>query len=180
MTMDKDLLKKIGSESVLNADEQMWLDLELESGHDLLRSCVAQLPDESPSLAWRSALNDAVRASTPIGETAERIGLDVALESRPQAEVSRLVQALPEEVPSRIAGAIAFAGAGALALVIALNPSLPAGGGTPPTEATLEARLIAAHQESTSALDLGASNLAPPTSNGHRNQTWSELDLETL
>lgn len=203
MTMNQELLRKLQAEAALSPDEQLQLDLELETGHGWLRAQVGALSDEWPSMVWRSALNDALRAAAQ-GEVAEKVGLDVALDATAVGAVPRLIQALPEEEPSltwrselneklravraprrrlfdwRLGGAIAFVGAGALALLVLLNPGKHEVPAQPSAEHTIEARLVAAHQESTSAMDLGASNLAPPTSGGQRGHNWSEVDLETL
>jgi hypothetical protein len=55
--MDKELISKLKAEQPLTAEESLRLDTALDST-DLARRAVSELPDEAPSLAWRSGLNE--------------------------------------------------------------------------------------------------------------------------
>jgi hypothetical protein len=206
--MNQDLLKKLFAEEPLSVDEIAQLDIALDAQHDAMRACVGGLADSDPSLSWRSTLNERILKMTPVATPdMESVDLDVKLASATQAEAARWVQSLPEEVPAmawrselnekllalrpaprrkpfwsawKIAGAGAFACAGAVAVAMLFTPRASAPIETASiTENTIEAKLIAAHQESTGAIDLGASNLRP-TEQRSGNQLWNDADLETL
>lgn len=188
------------------------LEVRLESPEQLsVASMVKGLPNEEPSLQWRSTLNERLASLRVSAIDAETVDLEVGLDSRPHAQVASWVGALPEEEPSmawrsrlnerlralgpsakrkpfwsawRLAGAGAVTAAAALALaVIVLKPTNPEPG-RPQVgkETAIEARLIAAHQESAGAMDLGA-NSGVPTAAGNATDVtspWSESDLDTL
>ena len=57
--MDKNLLKKIVAENELSAEESLRLDEALEAtGSAAAGRAVRELPDDAPSMAWRSDLNE--------------------------------------------------------------------------------------------------------------------------
>ncbi|MCH8978937.1 MAG: hypothetical protein IH945_06805 [Armatimonadetes bacterium] len=57
--MDKNLIEKIVAESDLSAEESLRLDEALEAkGSAAVARAVRELPDDAPSMAWRSDLNE--------------------------------------------------------------------------------------------------------------------------
>ena len=57
--MDKDLLKKLTSEQALTAEETLRLDRTLDLGEaSETARMVSLLPEDAPSMAWRSGLNE--------------------------------------------------------------------------------------------------------------------------
>ncbi len=59
--MDKDLIRKLTDEQPLTAEESLRLDAALESADSVrFAQSVSRLADETPSLAWRSALNESL------------------------------------------------------------------------------------------------------------------------
>jgi hypothetical protein len=56
--MDKDMFNKLAAEQPMTAEEALRLDAALESDSEKLsRHALSALGEDSPSLAWRSALN---------------------------------------------------------------------------------------------------------------------------
>jgi hypothetical protein len=56
--MDKDMFKKLAAEQPMTAEEALRLDAALEGDTERLsRHAMAALGEDSPSLAWRSSLN---------------------------------------------------------------------------------------------------------------------------
>ena len=64
MNMNRDLMQKMLREEKLTAEEQLQLDalLEKQAGTQPL---LQQLDEDTPSMAWRSALNERLHAVTP-------------------------------------------------------------------------------------------------------------------
>lgn len=61
--MDRELLKKLSSESGLTLSETLELERALESGSgDGPAAWMRALPQDEPSLAWRSGLNERLQA----------------------------------------------------------------------------------------------------------------------
>lgn len=208
--MNEFLLKKIQNEEALTADEQATLDLALDTESVAVRTCMTGLIDEEPSMAWRSGLNERLMALLPTPAPSKSAELDVQLESGEQMQTAAWVQNLDDEEPSmawrsqlnekllalrtpakrksfwhawRWAGAGAMA-AGALAIVMFLNAPKDA---VVPEKLTanpssIEAGLIAAHQESAGALDLGSNTRMPMLEGGKPSSSsmWTDADLETL
>lgn len=172
-------------------------------------SWVKGLPEPMPSDAWRASLNAKLAGLRPAGFTAEKVDLEVGLAAMDAQPVAVLVRSLPEETPPmtwrsqlnerlhrlrpakrRLAWlSLRWAGAGAaLAGACALTVIMLGRGPDRPIEGTVtsvdpvEARLVAAHQESAGALDLGANtrvqiaDAQQPTSPSY----WNDRDLDTL
>lgn len=56
--MDKDMFKKLAAEQPMTAEETLRLDAALDGDAERLsRHAMASLGEDSPSLAWRSSLN---------------------------------------------------------------------------------------------------------------------------
>ena len=98
---------------------------------------VRELSEETPSLAWRAALNDRVRAEAAIRERKRW----------------RWTLARP---------ALGFAAAAGLAAVLILPRSAPTA--VPKPAARLEASLVALHEQSVETADIVGSGLAPAES----------------
>lgn len=64
--MRDELLKKLQSGEPIDARDALLLEQELESGSSAaIANMVSELPDPELSLAWRSELNDKLRAMAP-------------------------------------------------------------------------------------------------------------------
>ncbi|MBX7132728.1 MAG: hypothetical protein K1X67_08645 [Fimbriimonadaceae bacterium] len=208
--MNEILLKKIQNEEALTADEQAALDLALDTEGGAVHACMTGLIDEEPSMAWRSGLNERLIALRPAPTPSKSAELDVQLESDAQLQTAAWVQNLGDEEPQmtwrsqlneklhalrgpvrrkpiwqtwRLASAGAVAVAGAIALVVMMNgpKSKPTPAPVAQRPSSIEAGLIAAHQESAGALDLGSNTRMPALENKSSSSSmWTDADLETL
>lgn len=131
--MNKDLLKKLNGEQPLTAEESLRLDAALETQAPVA-SVVAGLPDESPSMSWRSGLNQRL------------------------AKVSRTRRAAPVW---RLGIAAVGVAAASLLVVSLLQPVPPDNGPVKTTVAeskvkpSLEDAILAEHNDATSQASLG-------------------------
>lgn len=157
--MNSEFEDKLAREKGLSRDEQIRLEMALDSReHAEVRSWVGELSDDEPSLAWRSALNERLHAVKP-----------------------------PMKQPRmrwRWASVMGLGLASALTLtvyLVGLKPTMPSTAPVAPEAASVEASLLAAHQDGLSMLDLGTGS---PTehSAGYKQPggSFSEVDLGTL
>lgn len=154
--MDKDLIRKLQSEAPLTREEQVELELAIEeTNRSHLRSSVQGLPEDLPSMAWRSGLNESLKQLSQRSKPKSRLGW-------------RWISA----------SAVSLVGAGAL-LFMLMKPHV----GPPPSgpNSSVEAALVASHIESVSAIESGAAITPRPTANSlDGNSPWNEADIEAL
>jgi len=130
------------------------------SAQQAMRAVVQALPDEEPSLAWRSALN-------------ERL-LETAAQSRRRQRVVWFLRP-----------ALGLGLAGALAAVVMLRTS-PEPRSLPTVQdgAGIEAELLATHRQSTNFVDVAGAGLdadeASYVGTPAVNPIWNEADIESL
>ncbi|HRF58610.1 MAG TPA: hypothetical protein PLH94_01695 [Fimbriimonadaceae bacterium] len=157
--MNSEFEEKLKREKGLSRDEQIRLEMALDSReHAEIRSWVGELTDEDPSLAWRSALNERLHAvRTPVRQPKMRW---------------------------RWASVMGLGLASALTLtvyLVGLKPTANPGTTSSGEKASVEANLLAAHQDGLSMLDLGTGSPAErATGLGQQNGSFSEVDLGTL
>ncbi len=153
--MNKQILQKIQSGASLSREEQIEFELALEdSNRSQVREWVQGLPDEMPSLAWRSGLNEALQNLSQVQRPKRRLRW---------AWIS--------------ASAMSLVGAGALLFVLVRPHAEPS---TDPSS-SIEAAIVASHMESVSALESGAPLTLRPTAAASRQSTsWNEADIEAL
>lgn len=154
----RELEQKLQNGLPLTAGEKALLEEALAASHTA--SFLQGMPDEVPSLAWRSELNEKLRAVQPIPA---------------KAKVSwwRLITG----------GSLALGVASSVALVLVLqkNAELNSTAGFKPTDVSIEAQLLSAHQESVSQLEFGGSTRHASKANATTKEfKWSDADLESL
>jgi hypothetical protein len=131
--MNKDLLNKVKVEQPLTAEESLRLDAALEA-QERVASVVSGLPDEAPSLSWRSELNQRLarvsrtRRAGPVW----RFGIAAV----GMAAVSLMVISLLQPVPSESGGVKTAVAEGK-------------------AKASLEDAILAEHNDATSQASLG-------------------------
>ncbi len=129
-------------------------------GQAAMRDVVSQLPDEMPSMAWRSELNTKLMA-----------------EASRRNRRARFVWAL------RPAAGLAFAGA--LAFVFVLR-STPTPSASTATTGTLEAEIVTAHTQAATFADVAGTGVRPMEASYVSRSApieefdWSEVDVENL
>ena len=127
------------------------------SGQEFVRKLVANVPDDELSMAWRSSLNERLRA-----------------EAAPAPKRQRMAWFL------RPALGLAFAGA--LAAVVMLRTS-PMETPTVRKSGNLEAALVQDHQQTIVMSDVAGFGMNPmesrPTETS-MGEDWSEVDFESL
>ncbi|HRJ26895.1 MAG TPA: hypothetical protein PLO61_05235 [Fimbriimonadaceae bacterium] len=155
-----DLLRKIANDQPLTPAEEAWLDAELAQ-EQAVPSCLKSLPEETPSLAWRSSLNEQLRALAP------------AASARPR----RLWKWLT-------GGSLALGVASSIALVLIWQhrAGLTSPAPSPQVAPSVEAALIAAHQEGMSQIEFSAPSKSSASGSNTATEEfqWSEVDLESL
>lgn len=157
--MNSEFEEKLAREKDLSRDEQIRLEMALDSReHAEIRSWVGELTDEDPSLAWRSALNERLHAAKPA--TRE------------------------PKLRWRWASVMGLGLASALTLtvyLVGLKPTANPRATSPSEKASVEANLLAAHQDGLSMLDLGTGSPAEHSNGlGQQDGSFSEVDLGTL
>lgn len=158
MDRDRKVLTGLGEDDRPSAEQMVMLDEQLGSLQgQSARKWVGALPEDQPSLAWRSALNERLREQQP----------------RPRFHSWFLYPGL------------GLATAGALALVIWMAQPAPVG--TPPSGPTLEAALVSTHLESVRASEIAGAGMAPHdiatlhTASADRAEfEWNVMEAETL
>lgn len=153
--MDRDLIRKLQNDAPLTREEQVELELALEEANrSRLRTYVQDLPEEIPSMAWRSGLNEALQNLSQASKPKRRMGWGWLS-----------------------ASALSLAGAGALMFAL-LKPSNEVLG----DKTSVEAALVASHVESVNAIESGAALSPRPTSSDVKGQVapWNEVDIESL
>lgn len=118
----RDLLKKLHDETPLTAVEALQLDELLEAqSSERVAHTVAALPEEEPSLAWRSQLNSRLAEMAPA----------------------------PARKPwGRWLGVTGLVAAGVMAIAIVVGPfGLVPGGKAAPGKVDVSAEVLSAHQE---------------------------------
>jgi len=144
------------------------MDEKLErASQQAIRSVVKGLPEDTLSMAWRSALN-------------EKILAEAAVKPKGRSVVWFLRPALGLGLACTLAVVVLFRGHG-----VSTNSSLPNGGDG------LEAALMSVHQQTTLASDVAGVGLSPvemvayasPSSSSNSASAtpqWSEADLDSL
>lgn len=152
------MLTNLGEDDRPNAEQMALLDARLDAPEGrTVQSWVGNLPEEEPSLAWRSALNERLR------------------EMKPKPGLRRRL----------LYPGFGLAAAAALAVVFwtaqLSNDEPPAIG------PTLEAALVSTHRDSVRAAELAGAGMAPhDLATLHKSSPeepqfeWNELDVETL
>jgi hypothetical protein len=159
--LKKDLLSKINNEEPLTELEQRLLDEALESEtHQAMKAMVHAVPQEEPSMSWRSGLNGRL---LEIGKSVEK--------KRRTWFVLR--------------PALGLGLAGVLALVVTLNVQKQ---GTPDSwkPMSVEAALVDEHIEALNATEIAGAGLAShearptPVSATDDLYDWQPVDIESL
>jgi hypothetical protein len=155
--MNQETRSKLEAEIALTRHEQVDLELGLESEAQLqARAWAGAMADDSPSLAWRSELN-------------ERL---IALQSRSaRKRRSPLIWIS--------ASSLGLVGAAAIAVALLRPTEVPV---NPAADNSIEATLVATHIDSISALDSGVLVAPRPTTETgvSRGPSWDEVDVEAL
>lgn len=156
MSEERKALAQRVEQGVASAQERARFDALLESEEfEFARRCVQSLPEDTPSMEWRSQLNESLRQLTP---------------SKRRAWLLR--------------PAMGFVVVGALALTVFWPRMAPEVSPTTPVASSLEASLVSTHREyvysadlsgaGLTALDFGAGHKAQP---GASPYDWVEGDL---
>jgi hypothetical protein len=128
--MDKELFKKLVGEQALTAEEALRLDEALEVTRTA-KDVVEELPDETPSLSWRSGLNQRLALVSKRRRTVVLLRFGMA------------------------ATAVAAASLLAITLFQPINKPKPAGAHYAENEPSLEETILSGHEEATSQASLG-------------------------
>ncbi len=154
----RELEQKLRSDLPLTAGDMALLEEALADGQTA--SLLQGMPEEVPSLAWRSELNEKLRAVQPIPAKAKISWWKVIT-----------------------GGSLALGVASSVALVLVLqkNAELNSAAGYKTQDVSIEAQLLTAHQESVSQLEFGGSTRhASKASSTTKEFKWSDADLESL
>lgn len=151
--MSSEEMRKVLLEEELTEAEMAELDRALDAQEAQgVKRLVAELEEDVPSLAWRSALNEQLAKQTPASKQSKRSWL------------------------GRWGWTgLALAGALAVVAIVPLVRKTSAAGDLAP-KAPIEATLVAAHQESSSAIAL-ATNAYNSEKAGNQVQNEFENDL---
>jgi len=150
--MNRNFFKIVRSEAPMDPVTELELDVLLDSASQLqVAEWVGSLPEDSPSLEWRSRLN-------------ERLMTEAKTPRRPRrffvwAGSTGLV------VAAAIAGVVVF-----------WTPSAE----VPSAPASVEAQLVAAHLECASSVDMNLQLEQRPTQGDLASPIWTEADFEAL
>lgn len=155
MKNEQQWIKKVVAEEPLSLAETLSLEnaLDQQAG---LRRVIENLEDDSPSLAWRSKLNERLLAETP----------------QPKSKFKWLpVFGYGTAVTACAMGAY----------IMLLRPNIASHSATE-SQVNTESVLVAAHESSSFALDSASTSGAQPVgeSNAAETFTWSEEDLGAL
>lgn len=106
--MNKDLFKKLVHEQPLTAEEALRLDSALEGeGSKMAQHAVSTLDDDSPSMAWRSSLNQRLTQVSKRRRTAVywRFGAAASAVAAVSVLVVSFIQPFeaPSQPPTRVA-----------------------------------------------------------------------------
>jgi hypothetical protein len=102
--MDKELIGKLKGEQPLSAEEALRLDSALESERgQMVASIVSGLVDESPSLAWRSSLNERLAKSARKSRAALAWRFGFGATAAAATFVLAVILMQPTSVPDRAA-----------------------------------------------------------------------------
>ncbi len=158
MNSKSELFEKLKAEGPLSMAEAHLLDQSLAE-QEGIRSVVRELEDDTPSMAWRSGLNERLLAVTPT----------------PRKSWFSL----------RALAGLGTVAACTLALILVLRPEAPRPMSAPSvtvSESSVEQVLLDAHRSSSFALATGAGDGSAPT----RTDTpapvihWTESDFESF
>jgi hypothetical protein len=145
MGMNPELRRKLMAEEPLTLEESLQLEAHLaQSG--TLSQMVADLPDDEPSIAWRSQLNDRLREMAPKPK-AKRLWLPIGLSS----------------VAAAAAAVIIFMPKGSAVPPTVANDQV----------GSLEEAVVRGHNAGESAIVLGVAN---PNRGKKRGFDWSKLE----
>ncbi|MCC7101804.1 MAG: hypothetical protein IT206_01850 [Fimbriimonadaceae bacterium] len=150
MIDNNELISKLAREVPLSMAEAHELDQVLGAS-EVVASFVRQVPDEEPSLAWRSALN-------------ERL----------------IAHHAPKRTTVRQWGMVGFGSAVAVAAsIFFLTKPVPPKGGSLATSANAEQILLDAHRANVFALSTGAGDGSEPiqAKTVNADYQWTEADL---
>lgn len=153
---DPELMKKIAREARLTAAEERQLENEL-AAQEAIRQTVANLHDDEPSMAWRSALNERLLAVSPKPKRATW--------SRWLAPASGFVAGLA------VAGMAWW-------MTTTRQPQVVA-----PASASFEAQLLEAHDHGAALVEFAPGSLDSPVAQAGHDEggfQWTEEDLRTL
>jgi len=177
-----DLIRRIQNEEQLTPADEARLDALLESQRESMVALMACLKDSEPPQEWRASLETGLHVSL-VPALVRGLEDDVPSLAWRSALNDRLLAVRPRRrrrwtLGWNLAAVAACAASIAAIWVYSARPIEPA---APPAH-SIEAQLIAAHQDTARAVDLGVASLAP----GSKEEEppllprWSELDLEAL
>lgn len=153
---DPELMRRVRREARLTPEEERRLDEGL-AAQDPLRSTVAGLPDDEPSMAWRSALNERLLAATP----------------KPRRTFLGRWMA----PASGFAAGLAVAGLAWWMNTTGEPQALP------PSGASFEAQLLQAHDHGAALVEFAPGSFDAPVARASQDEgdfQWTEEDLKTL
>lgn len=152
--MDRELLNKLMNEDTLSAADEARLDAALSASNSV-RGLMAQLPEESPSMQWRSELNEKLLALQP-------------------APAKRFVW-------WKFTAPVAIAAAAMAGTIFLRHPAANLAPIQP--NANVESMLIASHLETEAAMDVSSVDPGTPKAEAAKEQeeqSWSPHDLDSF
>ncbi|GEM_PF-614795 len=175
-----DLIRRIQNEEPLSPTDEARLDSLLLAQHDAMRACLAHLESVEPSPEWRLGLDARLRDSV-VPALVRGLEDDVPSMAWRSALNDRLQAIRPKRrwtLGWNLAAIGGCAAAIAAVWVYQTRTPLP----SPKPVDSIEAQLIAAHQDTARAIDLGVASLAPDAAGAGTpaSPRWTEFDLEAL